>query len=80
MWEGINVHSNDASIAGDAWVGSGSNEEAFNPGAQWDMTTYHDAITIAMWADYIVDCGWGFWEDVFVDNIALYMLLKLLHL
>lgn len=44
-WEESDVHSNDASIVGDAWVGNGGNEEAFNPRAQRGMIEYHDAIT-----------------------------------
>ena len=52
VWEGTNMHSNDASITRDAWVGSGGNEEAFNPRAQLAMTAYYDIITAAMWADY----------------------------
>jgi len=71
MWEESDVHSNDASIAGDAQVGSGGNEEAFNPWTQWVMTEYRDAITATMWADYTTICGWGFWEDIFVDNMIL---------
>ena len=47
-WEESDVPSSDASIACDAWVGSGGNEEAFNPRAQWAMTEYCDAITAAM--------------------------------
>ena len=33
-WEESDVHSSDASIACDAQVGSGGNEEVFNPWAQ----------------------------------------------
>ena len=34
VWEGTNMHSNNASITGDARVRSGGNEKAFNPRAQ----------------------------------------------
>lgn len=44
-WEESDVHSNDASTVGDAQVGNGGNEEAFNPRAQRGMIEYHDAIT-----------------------------------
>ena len=57
--------------AWDARVGSGGNGEAFNPSTQRVMTEYRDVITAAMWANYTANCDWGFWEDVFVDNMAL---------
>ena len=59
-WEESDVHSNDASIACDARVGSGGNEEVFNPRAQWAMTEYRDAITATIWVDYTTNYGWGF--------------------
>lgn len=34
VWEGINVHSSDASIAEDARVGNRGNEKAFKPQPQ----------------------------------------------
>nr|POE44760.1 hypothetical protein CFP56_77819 [Quercus suber] len=43
----------DAHPTGAARVGSGGNEEAFNSRAQRAMSEYRDAITAAMWADYI---------------------------
>ena len=45
VWEGSDVRNSDASIAGDARVGSGGNEEAFNPRAQRAMMEYRDEIT-----------------------------------
>ena len=56
VWKGTNVHSNDTSIARDARVGSGGNEEAFNPWTQRVMTKYRDVITAAMWANYTANC------------------------
>nr|POE45410.1 hypothetical protein CFP56_61256 [Quercus suber] len=47
------VDSGDAHPTGAARVGSGGNEEAFNSRAQRAMSEYRDAITAAMWADYI---------------------------
>nr|POE53203.1 hypothetical protein CFP56_13611 [Quercus suber] len=43
----------NANPAGATRVGSGGNEEAFNSRAQRAMSEYRDAITVAMWADYI---------------------------
>ena len=71
VWEGTNVCNSDASIVGDARIGSGGNEEAFNPRAQQALSEYCDAITVAMWTDYIANYDWPFWENVFVDNMAL---------
>ena len=45
VWEGSDVRNSDASIAGDARVGSAGNEEAFNPRAQRAMMEYRDEIT-----------------------------------
>nr|POE76867.1 hypothetical protein CFP56_58069 [Quercus suber] len=59
------VDSGDATLAGAARVGSGGTEEAFNSRAQREMSEYRDAITAAMWADYIeyvvtnLDVGYG---------------------
>ena len=57
VWEESDVHSSDASITCNAQVGSGGNEEAFNPRAQRAMTDYRDAITATMWVDYTTNCG-----------------------
>ena len=57
VWEGTDVHSNNASIARDARVGSGGNEKTVNPWAQRAMTKYRDVITAAIWADYTANCG-----------------------
>ncbi|KAL0008160.1 hypothetical protein SO802_009662 [Lithocarpus litseifolius] len=54
--EGLDVRNSDASIVGDARVGSEGNEEAFNPCAQRAMAEYCDAITAAMWTDYTANC------------------------
>nr|POF02980.1 hypothetical protein CFP56_65422 [Quercus suber] len=53
VWEGSFVRNSDATLAGAARVGSGGTEEAFNSRAQREMSEYRDAITTAMWADYI---------------------------
>ena len=53
VWEGSFVHNSDANPAGAARVGSGGTEEAFNSRAQRVMSELRDAITAAMWADYI---------------------------
>ena len=52
VWEGSFVRNSDATITGDARVGSGGIEEAFNARAQRAMQEYRDAITVTMWADY----------------------------
>ena len=57
VWKKSDMHSSNASTTGDARVGSGGNEEAFNPQAQRDMIEYHDAITTVMWADYTTNRG-----------------------
>ena len=57
MWEGTDVHNNNASITRDARVSSGGNEEAVNPWAQRAMTKYRDVIIATMWADYTANCG-----------------------
>ena len=38
-------------------VGSGGNEEAFNPQAQRAMTEYCEAIITIIWVDYTTNCG-----------------------
>ncbi|KAL0006928.1 hypothetical protein SO802_008430 [Lithocarpus litseifolius] len=53
VWEGSFVPNSDANPVGAARVGSGGTEEAFNARAQRAMSEYRDAITAAMWADYI---------------------------
>ncbi|KAK9986014.1 hypothetical protein SO802_030965 [Lithocarpus litseifolius] len=53
VWEGSFMPNSDANLVGVARVGSGGTEEAFNARAQRAMSEYRDAITAAMWADYI---------------------------
>ncbi|KAL0010302.1 hypothetical protein SO802_005410 [Lithocarpus litseifolius] len=53
VWEGSFVPNSDANPVGAERVGSGGTEEAFNARAQRAMSEYRDAITAAMWADYI---------------------------
>ena len=53
VWEGLFVRNSEANLAGAARVGSGGTEEAFNSRAQREMSEYRDAITTAIWADYI---------------------------
>ena len=62
MWEGSFVRNSDATIARAARIGSGGTKEAFNTWAQRALSKYHDAITAAMWADYIGNHDWAFWE------------------
>lgn len=56
-WEEQEVELGGANNSGDARVGSGGNEEAFNPQAQHVVTEYHAEITAVMWADYTANRG-----------------------
>ena len=62
VWKGSFVCNSNTTIAGIARIGSGGTEEAFNARAQQAMSEYRDAITAAMWADYIGNHDWAFWE------------------
>nr|POF05109.1 hypothetical protein CFP56_05718 [Quercus suber] len=53
VWEGSFVRNSDANPTGAARVGSRGDEKAFNSRAQRAMSKYRDAITAAMWVDYI---------------------------
>ena len=56
VWEGSFVRNSDANLVGVARIGSGGIEETFNSRAQRAMLEYRDAITAAMWANYIGNC------------------------
>ena len=71
VWEKSDMERCGASITGDARVESGGNEEAFNLWTQRVMTEYCDAITTAIWVNYTANRGWFFWEEVFVENMAM---------
>ncbi|KAK9996354.1 hypothetical protein SO802_021040 [Lithocarpus litseifolius] len=53
VWEGSFVPNSDINPVGAARVGSGGTEEAFNVRAQRAMSEYRDAVTAAIWVDYI---------------------------